>query len=98
MEIDKEGSLEIKSNPKAMYATMVVIRTMLVCNAGTNLRKALLIAIRYAVCRRQFRTQPGKKKERKLLDYQSHMYKLGPSLADAYVMMGVGKLVGKMQE
>lgn len=55
MEVDKEGSLEIKSNPKAMYATMVVIRTLLVCNAGVNLRRALLIAIRYAVCRRQFK-------------------------------------------
>jgi acyl-CoA oxidase len=89
--VDKEGDMEVRGNPKAIYATMVGIRTQLVFNAGPCLRSALLIGIRYAVCRRQFSSIPGVKEERKLLDYQSHMFKLGPLLADTYVMMTVGK-------
>lgn len=59
ISVDKDGKCEIKSNPKAMYSTMVGIRTLLVMSAGTGLRRALLIAIRYAACRRQFKTLPG---------------------------------------
>ena len=58
--------------------------------AGNVIRKALIIGIRYAVCRRQFATIQGSKQERKLLDYQTHMHKLGPLLADSFVMNTVG--------
>jgi hypothetical protein len=54
------------------------------------LKKALIIGTRYAVCRRQFITEPGATRERKILDYQSHMFKFGPLLAETYVMMSVG--------
>ena len=54
--VDKDGSLDMRGNPKALYSTMVGIRTLLVMNAGKSLRSALLIAIRYAACRRQFKT------------------------------------------
>lgn len=94
--IDKEGNLELRGNPKIIYSTMVGIRAMLCINAGTALRRALLVSIRYAACRRQFKTEPGKKSERKILDYQAHMDKLGPSLADAFLMQVVGKLIVKM--
>jgi hypothetical protein len=52
--VDKEGEMEVRGNPKAIYATMVGIRTQIVFNAGSYLRRALIIGIRYAVCRRQF--------------------------------------------
>ncbi len=58
--------------------------------AGHFLRKALIIGTRYAVCRRQFHSVPGQTEERKILDYQSHMFKFGPLLAESYVMMVVG--------
>ena len=67
--VNRKGEIEIRGNPKAVYATMVGIRTQLVFNAGGCLRRALLIGIRYAACRRQFTTIPGAKVERKLLDY-----------------------------
>ena len=37
------------------------------CSFG--LQKSLLIATRYAACRRQFKTIPGEQEERKLIDY-----------------------------
>ena len=95
--IDKEGEMEMRGNPKAIYATMVGIRTIIVYGAGHALRRALIIGIRYAVCRRQFASISGSKIERKLLDYQSHMFKLGPLLADSYVMMTVAKKIWRMQ-
>lgn len=45
------------------------------------------IAVRYAVCRRQFKSIPGEKKERKLLDYQTHMAIIAPILSYAFVNM-----------
>jgi len=35
-------------------------------------------------------SEPGATLERKILDYQSHMFKFGPLLAETYVMLTVG--------
>lgn len=94
--VTKEGDLEMRGNPKAIYATMVNIRHQIICLAGYVLKKALLIGIRYAACRRQFTTIPGKKVERKLLDYQSHMFKFGPTLAESYCMIGMGSEIERL--
>ena len=50
--VDTDGSLEIRGNPKAMYATMVSIRALIIMSAGPTLRRALVLGVRYAVCRR----------------------------------------------
>ena len=50
--VTKEGELEIRGNPKALYQTMVEIRYQIVAMAGHTIRKALIIGTRYAVCRR----------------------------------------------
>jgi hypothetical protein len=47
-------------------------------------------AIRYAACRRQFKSIQGSKEERKLIDYQTHMAILGPNLALAFVLQFAG--------
>ena len=52
--------------------------------------KVLMIATRYSVVRRQFANQEGTTQERKLLDYQTHMFKYGPLLAYATAMKFVG--------
>jgi acyl-CoA oxidase len=77
---------------------MVEIRYQIVANAGHTIRKALIIGVRYAACRRQFSSIPGTKEERKLLDYQAHMFKLGPILADSYVMCVVGVQLHKFRD
>lgn len=66
---------------------MVEIRYRIIAGAGHAIRKALLIGTRYAVCRRQFTTIAGSTQERKIIDYQAHMFKFGPLLAEAYVLM-----------
>ena len=65
---------------------MVELRFEIIAVAPLLLRKALTIGVRYAVCRRQFNTEVGSRQERKLMDYQTHMFKFSPILADTYVM------------
>lgn len=50
--------------------------------------KAAMIAVRYAVCRRQFQSIKGSDEERKLLDYQTHMACLGPHLVNGIIILG----------
>lgn len=64
---------------------MVEIRQQIIVMAGPALLKACQTAVRYAVCRKQFSTIPGNSEERKLLDYQTHMFKLGPLVAQGFV-------------
>jgi len=69
MHIKKDGSLELRGDPRFLYQIMVSTRLMLIQKSGHLLYKALLIAARYSVCRRQFSSISGTKVERKLLDY-----------------------------
>jgi alkylation response protein AidB-like acyl-CoA dehydrogenase len=68
-EVTKEGDLEMRGDPRILYNIMVMTRMNIISGAGLFLSRALLIATRYAVCRRQFKTIPGQKNERKLADY-----------------------------
>lgn len=72
---------------------MMRVRAAIIKYAGVVLAKALLIGTRYAVCRRQFSTIEGSSQERQLLDYQTHMVKFGPLLAQSYAMIFAGKFV-----
>jgi acyl-CoA oxidase len=47
------------ANSKASYATMVYVRADIVKNAGGVLTKAITIAVRYSVVRRQTAPAPG---------------------------------------
>ena len=51
-EVEKDGTFSIKSDVKVLYSTMVLIRTMIVCDTNHFLFQALTIAIRYAAVRR----------------------------------------------
>ena len=53
--------------------------------------KGITIAGRYAAVRRQFANQDGTKIERKLIDYQTHMYKIAPLVSYCYAMHFIGK-------
>ena len=64
---------------------MVHVRYLITWAANFWLRKSLIIGVRYAVCRRQFLSLPDSKVERKLMDYQSHMFKFCPLVAETYV-------------
>ena len=86
MSVDKEGDLEIKGNPRIIYQIMVKTRLNISAQAAANLIQGGQIVIRYAICRRQFKNQKGVEKERKLLDYQTHMATIAPHIANGYII------------
>ena len=50
--IDKEGTFEMHADPRVLYSVMVTTRMNITRGAGMKLLNCLLIAARYAVCRR----------------------------------------------
>jgi acyl-CoA oxidase len=85
-EIDEEGRLQLKGDLRTLYGIMLETRVWIAGNAPQTLAMALNIGTRYAVVRRQFATIEGSRLERKLLDYQTHMFKFAPLLAYTMVM------------
>ena len=77
LHITKKGELEMRGDPRIVYSIMVKTRLMLIEKSGYALHRYILIAARYAVCRRQFSSISGTKIERKLLDYQTHLHLIG---------------------
>ncbi len=69
MSIDKNGEFKLKSDPRMIYQIMSQTRLMIIYGSSLNTYRACTIAARYAICRRQFSTIPGTRRERKLLDY-----------------------------
>ena len=84
VNIDKEGKFELRSNPKVLYTTMMLIRYLIIADVPNHCMKALLIAIRYASCRRQFKTIQGSKNERKVIDYQTWQANITPLVAKTF--------------
>ena len=80
-EVTEEGKIVIKSDMRRLYGIMLETRVWIAGNAAHGIAMALSIAGRYSVVRRQFSSQDGTKLERKLLDYQTHMFKFAPLLA-----------------
>jgi len=67
--LDREGTFSIVGDPKVMYTSMMSIRFLLVKDSSFFMFAALMIALRYSACRRQFKTLTGSKDERKIIDY-----------------------------
>ena len=96
--VDREGNFEVHGDLRALYSAMVSTRVGILGVACSILSRSSLIATRYAVSRRQFKTIKGIKDERKLLDYQTHMSIIGPHVAALYVFMLVKQTVMKIIE
>lgn len=71
VSVSKEGKFEMRKDQRVLYTTMMLIRYIIIHDVPVAMNKSLLIALRYAACRRQFRTIKGSKEERKILDYQT---------------------------
>lgn len=69
VRVSREGEFELLGDPRLLYQIMVMTRAMIIFGAASVLLRACTIATRYAVCRRQFVTEKGSKRERKILDY-----------------------------
>lgn len=92
VELDSDGQLQIKGDLRAIYGIMLETRVWIAFESSLHLAKALTITTRYAAVRRQFPTiEAGTKLERKLIDYQTHIFKLGTLIAYNYVMLVVAR-------
>ncbi|MGI8679081.1 MAG: acyl-CoA dehydrogenase, partial [Jatrophihabitans sp.] len=81
-----------------MLGTLVRGRISIAAGGGVVARKALSIATRYAVARRQF-SAPGHDGEVLLIDYLAHQRKLLPAIATSYAMMfAQNELTERLQE
>ncbi len=86
--VEADGSYvsDIANNNRrffTMIGTLVRGRICIGVGAAIAARRALSIAVRYGVTRRQFK-QPGADHEVLLLDYLAHQRKLLPAIATAY--------------
>jgi acyl-CoA oxidase len=59
ISVDPKGNVTTQGNPKIMYASMMKVRTFLLGNACGQIFKALTIATRYSVLRKQFKDSLG---------------------------------------
>lgn len=67
-QVDKEGEFEILGDPRAMYAGMMEVRSLLSRYTWNSFSMALVIATRYSIFRKQFKDGSGK--ETIILNYQ----------------------------
>ena len=82
----EEGNFEIKADPRILYAGMTNIRLGIIFGSAISLMRSARVAVRYAVCRRQFSNQKDTREERKLLDYQVHMDTLSKNIANGFIL------------
>lgn len=94
--LNKDGSLEIKGNPKIGYAAMMLIRKMIACIYNKMLGQAVTIAGKYSLLRNQFRNDQGV--EQKIIEYQTQQNKIIPCLADYYVVTVTAKKLAALCE
>lgn len=86
-KVDSDGNFSVQGNPKFAYASMMFVRIYLIGVASTYTAKALMIAFRYGIFRKQFKTLENGKAERKILDYQAHQAALTPILAFSFASL-----------
>ncbi|OLY85585.1 Peroxisomal acyl-coenzyme A oxidase 1 [Smittium mucronatum] len=87
INIDKNGKVSRPKNvdPRITYSTMVKNRANIASRLGTQLSKAVTIAVRYTSIRTQF----GSPIESPVLDYPIVQYRVIPILAKTYAMIGM---------
>ncbi|MFX0539446.1 acyl-CoA dehydrogenase [Ornithinimicrobium sp. Y1847] len=101
--IDDSGAYvsEIEGDNKrffTMLGTLVRGRICVAAGAAVSARKALSIATRYAVRRRQF-SAPGHDGEVVLMDYLAHQRKLLPAIATSYAhMFALNEVMENLQD
>ena len=83
-KVDPDGSYHPPPVAKAAYGTMVFVRSDIVQNAALFLKKAVTIAVRYSVARRQSSADERTGVELQVLDYAHTQRTLLPLLATAY--------------
>ncbi|KAL9259766.1 Peroxisomal acyl-coenzyme A oxidase 1-like protein [Drosera capensis] len=90
LQVTREGTVLQSDVPRQLlYGTMVYVRKTIVDDASSALSRAVCIATRYSVVRRQFGSQNGR--ETQVIDYRTQQSRLFPLLASAYAFRFVGE-------
>ncbi|KAJ1962346.1 hypothetical protein GGI12_002701 [Dipsacomyces acuminosporus] len=91
-KVDRDGKYHKPLNDKLRYGTMTFVRVHIVEYASLALSRALAVAVRYSVVRRQGspRMYRGLADEPQVLDYQTQQHRLFPLLAQAYAFSITG--------
>eukprot|EP00003_Mantamonas_plastica_P003371 TRINITY_DN1268_c0_g3_i4.p1 TRINITY_DN1268_c0_g3~~TRINITY_DN1268_c0_g3_i4.p1 ORF type:complete len:415 (+),score=173.65 TRINITY_DN1268_c0_g3_i4:144-1388(+) len=90
-KVDKDGNYTKPVKAQIAYAALIGGRVHMVDDSSYSLQKALTISVRYAAIRRQFPNGSNGNKERQILDYQSHKYRLMPLISGAFALHFAGK-------
>lgn len=86
VELTKDGQFKKKGDLRILYSIMMATRLTLIQYASRIMQQGITIAGRYACCRRQFNESGPGTPERRLIDYQTHQFKLIPLLASTYAI------------
>lgn len=84
-KVDRDGKVTEPPMAQLAYGALVGGRTTMIQESADFAKKALTIAIRYSVVRRQFGGGNGQV-ESKIIDYGTHKMRLLPHLATTYAM------------
>lgn len=84
VNVTKEGSIEIRGDPRVAYATMLWIRVSLLTFSWQTMFMTLCKTVRYCLKRTQFKTLSNPDQERRVLEYQATQAQLAPILAFTY--------------
>lgn len=95
-QVKRDGSVEEPPISQLAYGALLFGRTSIIRESAEMAKKALTIAIRYAVCRRQFGASGAS--ETQIMDYKTHQLRLIPLLAADYGMQLVGMRIRKEYE
>lgn len=84
-KVTKEGEFERRGNERISYATMLTIRSRIPVSCFFAMAKAVTIATRYSMIRKQFKNEAGQ--EIAIIDYQLQQEKVIPYIAEAYATL-----------
>ncbi|GET03786.1 peroxisomal acyl-coenzyme A oxidase 1 isoform X2 [Rhizophagus clarus] len=90
-KVSRDGKYSTSSNAKVVYGTLVIGRIYMIERASFSLAKALCIAIRYSLVRKQGNDTNDNPNETMVLDYQFLQYRLFNGLSIVYTFIFVGK-------
>ncbi|XP_068977733.1 acyl-coenzyme A oxidase 1-like [Bombus flavifrons] len=91
----EDGTYVKSTNDKLTYGTMVFVRVRLLRLLLHYLTKAVTIAVRYSVVRRQGQINPDQP-EVQILDYATQQYKIFPHIATCFAIQATASWVWNM--
>ena len=106
-KVTREGIVKEPALNQLAYGALIMGRVAMVTDSGNVAKKALTIAIRYGLVRRQFASNDENEKakespfppvETQLMDYVIHQHRLMPLLAQAFAMHFTGVEMTKIYD